>query len=147
MARVGVTLAGHGYGYSRVRVRVRNMVPASFKTSQRSCKTDKNWLRYGQKRVVSLSSPFLIRFGCFWSHFEGKTRHPAGKYPYGYGYGSFPRYPREYPRHCLGILHRIAKVVEEGSQRRTQVSSIAVSTFVHSSSSTRRRGTPRVFRH
>ena len=34
-------------GYRRVRVRVRIPIPATYKTSPRSCKTDKNWLRYG----------------------------------------------------------------------------------------------------
>jgi hypothetical protein len=77
MARVGVTLAGHGYGPSWVQVQVKSLIPTSFKTSPRSCKTDKNWLRYGQKHVVSLSSPFLIHFGSFWCHFEGKTRQPV----------------------------------------------------------------------
>ncbi len=44
---VGPSRLGNGKGWgnpcgSRVWVRVRNLVPASFKTSQRSCKTDKN---------------------------------------------------------------------------------------------------------
>ncbi len=64
----------HGFGDPLwiMSVQIRNLWPVSFKMSPRSCKTNKNWLRYGSKCAGSLSSSFLIHFWCFWSHFEGK---------------------------------------------------------------------------
>src|SRR5882757_3533519 len=58
-------------------------------------------MRYGQKHVVSLSSPFLISFGCFWSHFEGKPVWGWGWGVMGLGCGLFPRHPGEHPRYSL----------------------------------------------
>ena len=101
MARVWGSPAGYGSGCWWVGVRVRNLWPVSFKMSPRSCKTDKNWLRYGQKRVVSLSSPFLICFGCFWSHFEGKPIWSWGWGVMGLGCRLFPWHPREHPCYSL----------------------------------------------
>jgi hypothetical protein len=103
MAWVWGSLAGYGSGCWRVGVWVKNLWPVSFKMSPRSCKTDKNWLRYGQKRVVSLSSPFLICFGCFWSHFEGKPVWGWGWGVMGLGCGLFPRHPRENPCYSLVV--------------------------------------------
>src|SRR5882757_9927737 len=58
-------------------------------------------MRYGKKYVLILSSPFLISFGCFWSHFEGKPVWGWGWGVMGLGCGLFPRHPGEHPRYSL----------------------------------------------
>jgi len=64
-------------------------------------------MRYGQKHVVSLSSPFLISFGCFWSHFEGKP-------VWGWGWVSWvgvrvvPTTPRGTPALFPTLTYRVA---------------------------------------
>ena len=42
---------------------------------------------------LSISPSFFNRFGCFWSHFDVKTRRVTGKGLDGYGYRLEPRYP------------------------------------------------------
>src|ERR1700689_2339531 len=84
----------------RVRVRVQTFVPATYKTSPRTSKTDGNWWRYGQNdRKHHLAHISIISWS-FQLIFGGKTRRVAGKGPCGRGTGT-PKKPQGYPRQSL----------------------------------------------
>ena len=74
-------------GYRRVWVRVQIPVPATYKMSLRTSKTDENWWRYGQNgRKHHLAQISVISWS-FWLIFGGKTRGFAGRVSMGTGTG------------------------------------------------------------
>ena len=62
MTRVQVTRADYRSGRAQVWVRVVIPVPVHFKTSPRTSKSAKNWLRYGQNNQETLFWPYLSQF-------------------------------------------------------------------------------------
>ena len=45
-------------------------VPVPLKTSPRTSKSDKNWRRYAQNSILTISPPIPVRFGCSWARFQ-----------------------------------------------------------------------------
>jgi len=65
-------------GYRRVLVRVQIPVPASYKTSPRTSKTDKNWWRYGPNSRKYCLAHISVISGPFWLFLGSKTRRVSG---------------------------------------------------------------------
>ena len=83
-------------GYRWARVWVQIPVPASYKMSSRTSKTDKNWWRYGQNGRKHHLAHISVISHPFWLIFGGKTRGVAGKGLWGRGTGTL-RKPQGYP--------------------------------------------------
>jgi len=93
-------LHGLRVGYRRVRVWVQIPVPASYKTSSRTSKTDENWQRYGQNSRKYCFAHISVISGPFWLFLGSKTRRVAGKGPWGKGTG-WKKKPQGYPWQSL----------------------------------------------
>jgi len=52
----------------RIRIRIQNLLPAAFKTSFKTWKTDRNWLRYNKKDVLSIEYPVYRTHTVYLSH-------------------------------------------------------------------------------
>ena len=89
-------------GYRRVRVRVQIPVPATYKTSPRTSKTDRNWWRYGPNSRKYCLAHISVISGPFWLFLGSKTHRVAGKGPWGKGTG-WEKKPQGYPWQSLGI--------------------------------------------
>jgi len=83
-------------GYRRVRVRVQIPVPATYKTSPRTSKMERNWWRYGPNSRKYCLAHISVISGPFWLFLGSKTRRVAGKGPWGKGMG-WEKKPQGYP--------------------------------------------------
>jgi len=87
----------HRLWVGRVRVRVQKSVPATYKTSSRTSKTDENWQRYGQNNRKYCFAHISVISGLFWLFLGSKTHRVAGK-----GTG-WKKKPQGYPRQSLAV--------------------------------------------
>jgi len=124
-------LHGLRVGYMWVGVRVRIPVPATYKISPRTSKTDGNWWRYGQNgRKHHLAHISVISWS-FWLIFGGKTRRVAGKGPWGRGTGT-PKKPQGYSRQSL---HTLAPAAADGPESEEETLPLApLGDLAHASS-------------
>jgi len=87
----------------RVGVWVRIPVPATYKMSPRTSKTDENWWRYDQNGRKHHLAHILVISWLFWLIFRGKTRGVVGKGPWGRVMGTLKK-PQGYPWQSLTIV-------------------------------------------
>jgi len=100
-------------GYRWVQVWVQIPVPATYKMSPRTSKTDRNWWRYGPNSRKYCLAHISVISGPFWLFLGSKTHRVAGKGPWGKGTG-WGKKPQGYPWQSLDTprdWHRFEKPV------------------------------------
>jgi hypothetical protein len=85
-------------GYRRVQIWVQISVPATYKTSPRTSKMDRNWWRYGPNSRKYCLAHISVISGPFWLFLGSKTHRVTGK-----GTG-WKKKPQGYPRQSLGHI-------------------------------------------